>query len=43
MQKARDEFIANRLDRRPPRKPEPDPEPLPPAPPPEPVVTRRGR
>ena len=41
MQKAREEFIANRLDRRPPRKPEPEPE-LPP-PPPEPVVTRRGR
>jgi tRNA nucleotidyltransferase/poly(A) polymerase len=41
MQKAREEFIANRLDRRPPRKPEP--EPLPPPPPPEPVMTRRGR
>jgi tRNA nucleotidyltransferase/poly(A) polymerase len=41
MQKARDEFIANRLDRRPPRKPEP--EPLPPPPPPEPLMTRRGR
>jgi len=41
-QKARDEFIANRLDRRPPRKPV---EPPPPPPPPvvEPVAVRRAR
>ena len=39
--KAREDFITNRLDRRPPRKP---PEPVPPPPPaPEPVVARRGR
>jgi len=39
--KAREDFISNRLDRRPPRKP---PEPVPPPPPaPEPVVARRGR
>ncbi|MGB7762733.1 MAG: hypothetical protein WBL61_23060 [Bryobacteraceae bacterium] len=41
-QKAREEFIANRLDRRPPRKPEPDPPP-PPPPPPEPFMARRTR
>jgi tRNA nucleotidyltransferase/poly(A) polymerase len=41
-QKAREEFIANRLDRRPPRKPAPDP--LPPPPPaPEPFMARRAR
>jgi tRNA nucleotidyltransferase/poly(A) polymerase len=39
-QKAREEFIANRLDRRPPRKPEPE---LPPPPVPEPSMMRRGR
>ncbi|MGO9231448.1 MAG: hypothetical protein ACLQKA_19840 [Bryobacteraceae bacterium] len=41
-QKAREEFIANRLDRRPPRKVEPE---LPPPPPPvpEPSMMRRGR
>ena len=41
-QKAREEFIANRLDRRPPRKVEPE---LPPPPPPvpEPSMVRRGR
>jgi tRNA nucleotidyltransferase (CCA-adding enzyme) len=38
--KARDEFLANRLDRRPPRKPEPV---APPPPPVEAVVVRRGR
>jgi len=44
MQKAREEFISNRLDRRPPRKPpvvEPPPAPPPPAP--EPILARRGR
>ncbi|HEY1219797.1 MAG: hypothetical protein ABSE42_13520 [Bryobacteraceae bacterium] len=40
-QKAREEFIANRLDRRPPRKPEPEPPPPPPAP--EPFMARRTR
>ncbi len=40
--KARDEFVANRLDRRPPRKPEPAPLAAP-APPTEAVVVRRGR
>ncbi|MFY9726195.1 MAG: hypothetical protein WB579_24735 [Bryobacteraceae bacterium] len=40
-QKAREEFIANRLDRRAPRKP--PPEPLPPPPASEPVMVRRGR
>ncbi|HEY9140575.1 MAG TPA: hypothetical protein VIN93_06760 [Bryobacteraceae bacterium] len=40
-QKAREEFIANRLDRRAPRKPPPDP--LPPPPVSEPVMMRRGR
>jgi tRNA nucleotidyltransferase/poly(A) polymerase len=39
-QKAREEFIANRLDRRPPRKPAPDP---PPPPAPEPFMARRAR
>jgi tRNA nucleotidyltransferase/poly(A) polymerase len=39
--KAREEFITERLDRRPPRKP-PE-EPPPPPPPPEPVVVRRAR
>jgi len=39
--KAREEFIANRLDRRPPRKP--PAEPLPPPPAPEPVMARRTR
>jgi tRNA nucleotidyltransferase/poly(A) polymerase len=42
MQKAREEFIANRLDRRQPRKPEPEPEPVPP-PAPEPFMARRAR
>jgi tRNA nucleotidyltransferase/poly(A) polymerase len=40
MQKAREEFIANRLDRRPPRIPVPEP---PPPPPPDPIMARRGR
>ncbi len=39
--KAREEFIANRLDHRAPRKP--PPEPLPPPPAPEPVMARRAR
>jgi tRNA nucleotidyltransferase/poly(A) polymerase len=38
--KAREEFLANRLDRRPPRKPEPV---APPPPPVEAAVVRRGR
>jgi len=42
MQKAREEFIANRLDRRPPRKPAPEPVP-PPPPAPEPFMARRAR
>lgn len=37
-QKARDEFVSHRLDRRPPKKPEPPPEP----PAAEPVMARRG-
>ena len=41
LQKAREEFIANRLDRRPPRKPAPEPPPPPPAP--EPFMARRAR
>ncbi len=41
--KARDEFVSNRLDRRPPRKKEPPPAPPPIAQPPEPVAVRRGR
>jgi len=41
-QKAREEFIANRLDRRPPRKPAPEPVP-PPPPAPEPFMARRAR
>ena len=41
-QKAREEFIANRLDRRPPRKPVAEPVP-PPPPPPEPFMARRAR
>jgi tRNA nucleotidyltransferase/poly(A) polymerase len=42
MQKAREEFIANRLDRRAPRKPAPEPPP-PPPPAPEPFMARRAR
>jgi tRNA nucleotidyltransferase/poly(A) polymerase len=41
-QKAREEFIANRLDRRPPRKAAPEPPPAPP-PAPEPFMARRAR
>ena len=40
--KAREDFITNRLDRRPPRKP-PEPPPAPPPAVPEPVGVRRGR
>jgi hypothetical protein len=40
--KARDEFIANQLDRRPPRKPEPPPSAPPPSPAPEAPPPRRG-
>ena len=40
--KAREDFISNRLDRRPPRKPAEEPT-EPPPPPPEPVGMRRGR
>jgi len=43
LQKAREEFIANRLDRRPPRKPAPEPPPAPPPPVPEPFMARRAR
>ena len=39
--KAREDFVSNRLDRRPPRKPPEEPPPPPPAP--EPVVVRRGK
>jgi len=43
LQKAREEFIANRLDRRPPRKPTPEPPPVAPPPPEPSFMARRAR